>query len=129
MADDFSSALSVDVLAASIALERGDTATLLSQLAQKFQAVLPKNTQIKRQMLGMGSITSVTLCFDDAHYEASRSQYGTLSTRVVKVVRGVQIKTTEVPNTDWNQQVAESLARLATQSADVRDALQQFILG
>ncbi|MEE3716010.1 hypothetical protein V2H45_04525 [Tumidithrix elongata RA019] len=129
MIDDFNLAFSVDVLAASLSLDRGDTDALLTQLAQKLKGALPRNTQVQRSWFGLGSIQTVTLCFDDYHYQVSREPYGALSNRAIKVVRGVKIKTTELTSADWNRQVAEALARLAAQSTEVRDGLNQFIGG
>ncbi len=127
MSDDLTPALTVDVLAASLSLDRADSQTLLKQLAQKFQLFLPSNTRVKRRWLGLGPIETVTLCFDDYHYQVSQERYGAIAHRRIKFVRSVAIKTTEMDAQEWNLQVAEALARLAQQSADMRHALQQFI--
>jgi hypothetical protein len=71
----------------------------------------------------------VTLCFDDYHYQVSRERYSGLSAKAIKVVRGVKIKTTELPTTEWSRQVAEALAGMAVQNAEVRDALTRFVVG
>lgn len=129
MADDLDLALKVDVLAASLSLDRRESGDLLTLLAQKLKSGFPRNTQVERRLFGLGAVYTVTLCFDDYHYQVSRGQYGDLSAKLTKVVRGVKIKTTEMPTGEWSQQVAEALARLAVQNAEVRDALTRFVGG
>lgn len=122
-------ALEVDVLAASLSLDRQESGDLLSLLALKLKGGLPHNTQVEKGWMGMGAVQSVTLCFDDAHYQISRGQYGSLVAKVIKVVRGVKIKTTEIPAAEWSQQVAAALASAAKQDANMRHALNRFVLG
>ncbi len=129
MTDDLNLALEVDVLAASLSLDQRESGDLLTLLAQKFEKGLPRNTQVERRLFGLGAVYTVTLCFDDYHYQVSREQYGDLSAKVIKVVRGIKIKTTELPTAEWSQQVAEALARMAVQNAEVREALTRFVVG
>ena len=65
MIDDIDQALNVDVLAAALSLEQRGAGNLLELLARKFSNGLPQNTKIRRRWLGLGSVRSVTLCFDD----------------------------------------------------------------
>lgn len=129
MTDNFDQGLEVDILAASLSLERQESGDILLLLARKLQLSLPKNTQIQRQWFGFGAITNIILCFDDYHYEISRQRYGEITAKVIKIVGGVKIKSTEVSTTEWSQLVAQKLAEKANNNSQMRDALNKFILG
>jgi hypothetical protein len=129
MTDNFDQGLEVDILAASLSLERQESGDILLLLARKLQLSLPKNTQIQRQWFGLGTIKTITLCFDDYHYEISRQRYGEITAKVIKIVGGIKIKTTEITTTAWSQAVAQTLAQKANNNTQMRDALSKFILG
>jgi hypothetical protein len=129
MEENLEQALAVDVLAAVLRMDSQESGDLLEFLAQKFKQSLPKNTQIQRGFLGMGAIKQLTICFDEHHYQISRERYGSFTPKVIKVVRGVVIKTTEVGMEQWNNEVAQELARLAQRSSEMRDALNKFAIG
>lgn len=129
MEDNFNQALTVDVLAAALAIDRQESGDLLELLVRKLKRFLPGNTQVQRSWFGFGAIKTVTLCFDDYHYQISRERYGSIAARMNKVIRGVSIKSTEISLEEWSQKVAEALAETAARDAKVRDALSQFILG
>jgi hypothetical protein len=121
--------LTVDVLAASLSLEQQDAGNFLQLLARKFAGGLPRNTQVKRGLLGLGAVQSVTLCFEDCQYEISKNKYGSIEAKSIEVVRGIKIKTTTISTTEWIEQVATTLAQQATKNAEIRASLNQFIVG
>jgi hypothetical protein len=129
MENNYDQALEVDVLAAALSLDRKDSGDILELLARKFQGSLPQNTKVERKLLGLGAIASVTLCFDDYHYQISRERYGAIAAKTIKIIRGVKIKTTEIPTTEWSLAVAQALARMAANNAQFKDSLSKFILG
>ncbi len=129
MKENIEQSLEVDVLAAALSIDRRESGDLLELLARKFKRFLPRNTQVQRNWFGFGAIKTVTLCFDDYHYQISRERYGAIAAKTIKVIRGVSIKTTEISTAEWSQQVAQALAKIAARDAEVRNALSQFILG
>lgn len=126
--DDFDQALEVDVLAAALALDRAETGDLVTLLAQKLTGILPRNTHVKRGLLGLGEIQTVTLDLNEDVYEIDRSRDGSLTAKAIKVVRGVKIKTTELTTAEWSQAVARSLSQIAIRDARFRDGLDRFVL-
>ena len=129
MEDKFNQALEVDILASALSIHRQESGELLELLVKKLKRFFPHNTQVRRNWFGFGAIKTVTLCFDDYHYQISRERYGSIAARMIKVIRGVGIKTTEITLDEWSQQVAKALAEIAARDAQVRNALSQFILG
>jgi hypothetical protein len=129
MADNFDQALEVDILAAALMIDRRESGDMLELLSRKLKLSLPQNIQVQRQWFGLGAIKTVTLCFDDFHYQISREPYGSITARVITVIRGVKIKTTEISTAEWSQAVAQALTQIANRNAQVRDALTKFVLG
>jgi hypothetical protein len=129
MTDELDRALEVDVLAAALCLDRQSSGDLLTLFAQKFTGGLPRNTQVKRSLFGLGAIHSVTICFEDCQYQISRQRDGSMIAKSIQIVRGVKIKTTELTTAAWSQAIAQTLAQKAAQNAEVREGLNRFILG
>ncbi|WP_068820277.1 hypothetical protein [Phormidesmis priestleyi] len=132
MTDDLDPALQVDVLAAALHLDDQEAKDLLEFLAQKLEQALPQATTVTRKG-GLFSkarpVQEIVVRFNDYHYQITREQHGTLTAQVLKVVRGVVLKTTEVSVDQWTADMAQQLAQLAQQSAQTRQALNKFVLG
>ncbi|MDZ8052716.1 MAG: hypothetical protein RMX68_015850 [Aulosira sp. ZfuVER01] len=129
MTDNFDQELEVEILSAALTIERQETGDILKLLAFKLQRALPQNTQVQRQWFGLGAVTAVTLCFNDHHYQINRDRYGSITAKVMKLVGGVKIKTTEVSVTEWRQAVAATLVQVSSRNTEMREALSKFILG
>lgn len=130
MDDDLDQALQVDILAAALQMDYGESGDLLEFLAKKLEQSLPQNTIVTRGggFLSKRLVNEITVRFDDYHYQVSRSRSG-FTAKVMKLVRGVVLKTTEVPVEQWTEEVAQQLAILAQRNAQTRNALNRFVLG
>ncbi|WP_017299867.1 hypothetical protein [Nodosilinea nodulosa] len=132
MTDDLDPALQVDVLAAALRLDHQDTNDLLEFLAQKLEQSLPQATTVTR---GGGlfaktrPVKEILVRFDDYHYQITREKHGALTAKVLKLVRGVVLKTTQVSVDQWTEDVAQQLVQASQQSAQTREALHKFVLG
>jgi hypothetical protein len=123
-------ALEVDVLAAALRMDSQESGDLLEFLAKKLLLSLPQNTTVTRSgIFGGGSVKEITVRFDDYHYQVTRERHGSLTAKVMKLVRGVVLKTTEIPIDQWTENVAQQLSQLANRSAQTRDALNKFVIG
>ncbi len=130
MEDNLDQALAVDVLAAALHMDKQESSDLLEFLAKKLQLSLPNNTQVKYSgFLGMGAIQQITIRFNENHYQINRERYGSFTPKVLKVVRGVVIKITEVSMEQWNDQLALELSHQAQRSGEMRNALSKFVIG
>ncbi len=132
MTEDLDSALQVDVLAAALRLDHQETRDLLEFLAQKLEQSLPQATTVTRRG-GLFSKTrpvkEIVVRFDNYHYQITRESHGSLSAKVLKLVRGVVLKTTEISVDQWTDEIAQHLTELAQRSAQTRQALNKFVLG
>jgi hypothetical protein len=132
MTDELDPALQVDVFAAALRLDHQEAKDLLEFLAQKLEQALPQATTVTRKG-GLFSkarpVQEIVVRLPDYHYQITREQHGTLTAKVLKVVRGVVLKTTEISVEQWTADMAQQLAQLAQQSAQTRQALNKFVLG
>jgi hypothetical protein len=132
MTEAFDSSLEVDVLAAALRMDDQETGDLLEFLAQKLELSLPQSTTIARGGSFLAKkrlVKEITVRFNDYHYQIVRDRLGSPSAKVMKLVRGVVLKTTEIPVDQWIEEVAQQLVQLARQSSQARTALNKFVLG
>jgi hypothetical protein len=132
MGAEFDRSLEVDVLAAALRLDRDESGDLLEFLAQKLELSLPQHTTISRGgnfLSKQRPVKEIIIRFNDSHYQILRDRHGSVTAKVIQLVRGVAIKTTEMPIDIWTDQVAAQLAQLAAQSSQTRTALDKFVLG
>jgi hypothetical protein len=128
-------ALEADVLAAALQLDNRESGDLLEFLAQKLEQSLPQATTVVRGgnfLSKTRPVKEITVRFDAYHYQISRQisrKPGLPTAKVMKLVRGVVLKTSEVTVEDWTAGIAQELATLAQRSAQTRAALSQFVLG
>jgi hypothetical protein len=132
MGDELDRSLAVDVLAASLWMDQQESGDLLEFLAQKLERSLPQNTTVTRGggLFSKGRpVKDITVQFSDYHYQIVRESHGAFRAKVMKLVRGVILKTTEVPVEQWVEGLAAELAQLAQHNAQTRDALNRFVIG
>ena len=132
MTEAFDSSLEVDVLAAALSMDHQETGDLLEFLAQKLELSLPQNTTVTRRgsfLSKQRPVQEIVVRFSDYHYQLVRERHGPPSAKILKLVRGVVLKTTEIPVEEWTREVAQHLAQVAQQSAQTRTALNKFVLG
>jgi hypothetical protein len=132
MTEDLDPALQVDVLAAALRLDHREARDLLEFLAQKLEQSLPQATTVTRSgglFAKEHPVKEILVRFDDYHYQIIREKHGSLTAKVLKLVRGVVLKTTEISVDQWTEEIAQHLAHLAQRSAQTRQALNKFVLG
>ncbi len=132
MQEESDLSLEVDVLAAALRMDHQESGDLLEFLAKKLERSLPQNTEIARSG-GLFSkehpVKDIIVRFNDYHYQIGRDRSGFLTAKMMKLVRGVVLKTTEISVEEWTEAVAQQLVQLAHQSAQTRTALNKFVLG
>jgi hypothetical protein len=86
-----------------------------------------RERSVKDRMAGReGRATSIRVRLGDVTLELA-TRHGGLVATSAREVRGVVISRQEISVAAWTQQLAEHLARLATQSADARTALAKLL--
>src|SRR3954467_13409004 len=122
--DDF------ELLAASLRADDVDFATFVEVLAVKLAGALPQRTRVVRKRKGMLTLEKRVHRIDvdvaDERYSVAYDGHS-VDTRVAKVVRGIVLKTDEVPLETWPTSLARAIAAEARESEQGRVALERLL--
>lgn len=131
MSDELGEPLEVDMLAASLRADTTDLTAFLEALAVKLEGALPDATTVTRQnklFAREHPVREILVTLGEYQYRIARNAQGPLVTRRAKVVRGIVLKTEQLPMEQWIEELAIVLAEQAGQSAQARAALERFLL-
>jgi len=131
MNDELSEPLRMEMFAASLRADSTDVKAFLEALAVKLEGSLPNQTIVTRQS-GLFSrehpVKEITVTLGEYQYRISRERQGPLLALRAKVVRGIVLKTEQLPVEQWIDELAGALAQTAAQSAQARAALERFLI-
>lgn len=120
------------VTAADLRLAQEEVVTMLERLAHMFELALPEHATVKRGGWLFSKekpVESLQLDFGDLGFELERQGKRHVVARTQKRVRGVVLKTSEVPLDEWTADVARELTQLATHNSRARKALGKLTEG
>lgn len=123
--------LDVDLLAASLRSSSSDLATFVEVLADKLEEALPGRVIVERRgrFLGKDKRVARLQCeLGDQRYMLT-ARDGAVQTRRAKAVRGIVLKTEDVPLAEWLDALARDLATEAQSSERARLALEELLSG
>lgn len=126
-----SSVSQFDLLAASLRADLGDQKAFVEALATKLTESFPDRVQVERSgsgFLGRGvkRVTRVSVRLGDNEYELGHEE-GRVVTRRRNVVRGVALKTEEMPMESWIDELSSKLVDEAGRSERDRLALEKLL--
>jgi hypothetical protein len=131
MHDELSEPMQVELFASSLRADASDLKAFMEALAAKLSGSLPEQTQVIRQS-GLFSrehpVREITLTLGDYQYKIVRERQGFPVTSRAKIVRGIVLKTDQVPMEQWIEELATNLAQLSMKSEQSRTALERFLL-
>ena len=131
MPDELDSPLQMELLAASLRADSSDTKAFLEALATKLEGSLPDRTTVTRHSSLFSRehpVKEITVLLGDYQYRIGRGRQGPIMARRAKVVRGIVLKTEQIPLEQWIEELAGELAQVAASSAQARSALERFLL-
>jgi hypothetical protein len=132
MDDDLDDGLRVEVLASALKMGKAESKELLETLATRLQAMMPEVTTVQRAGWFMSSerpVKELIVRFDDCHLQLVKEKTGSLTAVVMKVVRGVVLKSTPTTVDDWIKTLATELSKAAQKDAKTREILNKFVVG
>jgi hypothetical protein len=132
MQEDFDDRLQVEVLANLLKMDKAESKQLLETLAIRLQSVMPEIVTIKRGgwlLSAERPVQQLTIRFDDCHLQLMKDKTGTMTASIMKIVRGVILKTTPATADDWIKTLATELSKAANNNAQTREALSKFMIG
>ena len=123
--------MQVELFAASLRADSTDIKAFMEALAVKLQGSLPNQTAVARQS-GLFAkehpVKEIAVTLGDYQYRIAREKQGPIITQRAKVVRGIVLKTDQIPLEQWINELAASLAEEASNSASAHAALERFLL-
>lgn len=131
MPDELDSPLQMELLAASLRADSSDTKAFLEALATKLEGSLPDRTTVTRHSSLFSRehpVKEITVLLGDYQYRIGRERQGPIMAQRAKVVRGIVLKTEQIPMEQWIEELAGELAQVAASSAQARSALERFLL-
>ena|SRR5438067_991720 len=131
MHDELGEPLQMELLAASLRADSTDVKAFLEALAVKLQGSLPNQTTVTRHSSLFSRehpVKEISVTLGDYQYRISRERSGPVVTVRAKVVRGIVLKTDQIPMEQWIEELAEGLAEVAANNAQARIALERFLL-
>lgn len=119
-----------DVLASSLRADTRDLSAFTEALAVKLEGALPSQTQVERKSAGFLSKTrrvrSISVNMGNQLYQLV-ADGGRVQPRRCKVVRGVVLKTEEIPLEDWIDELSRDLTAAAQENEQARLALERLL--
>src|SRR6266705_3009017 len=112
--------LQMEMLAASLRADSTDNRAFLEALATKLSGSLPNQTTITRHSSIFSRdhpVKEITVVIGDYQYHIGREEQGPIVTQRAKVVRGIVLKTEQIPMDQWIDELADALAHEAANSA------------
>ncbi|HVB26011.1 MAG TPA: hypothetical protein VNG51_28990 [Ktedonobacteraceae bacterium] len=123
--------MQVELFAASLRADSTDIKAFMEALAVKLQGSLPNQTTVARQSGFFAKehpVREIAVTLGDYQYRIAREKQGPIITQRAKVVRGIVLKTDQIPLEQWINELAASLAEEASNSASAHAALERFLL-
>ncbi|MDX6476323.1 MAG: hypothetical protein QOH95_1834 [Gaiellaceae bacterium] len=122
--------IDVDLLAASLRASSSDVKTFVEVLADKLEDALPGRVQVERRSTGWFSkekrVERVQCELGGQRYLLA-ARNGVTEARRATAVRGVVLKTEELPLEEWLDSLARDLANEARTSEQAQLALQRLL--
>jgi hypothetical protein len=131
MSDEISEPMRTELFAASLRADMTDLKTFLDALAVKLEGSLPDYTRVTRQGSFFSrerSVKEIAVSLGEYQYRIGREKQGSLIAIRAHVVRGIVLKTEQIPVDQWIDELSGALAQLASRSAQSRAALERFLL-
>jgi len=117
-------------VAAALSKQYGaDQRAFLAMLASMLEAALPGEVEVARQggLFSKKTIRSVTITLTDNRYTLEDPGRGNLRATRTRVVRGIALKTEELPMQDWVTEIGAFLDERARTSQAAREALSRLV--
>lgn len=116
-----------DLLAASLRADAVDVGAFVEALATKLELSFPDCTRVARAgLMGKKRVRRIEVELGDGRYELEHES-GAVATRRRSVVRGISLKSEELPLEDWIDSLSAQLVAAADASERGRAALERLL--
>jgi hypothetical protein len=119
-----------DLVAASLRADSSDLETFVEALATKLEASFPGHVKVERKgsrfVPGVRRVRRISLPLGDSTFELEHDA-GRVSCSKRAVVRGIALRTEELPLDIWVDTLSAALVAEAGSSASARAALERLV--
>jgi hypothetical protein len=126
-----SSAVDLDLLAASLRADTSDLTAFVESLAAKLEEAVPGPTRVERRrsgMFGPKAVRRITVDLGDRRLEL-RYEAGVVQTSCSRLSGGIVLKNEAFDADTWLATLSEALAAEASRSETTRKALERLLTG
>jgi len=100
-----------------------DQGFFLELLAKTLQSAIPDDTEIRTRGFIKKTLAGVFVTLDGNRYGFEKSEHGSVFATRMRIVRGISLKTEEIPVDQALQELSVGLEQKAARSANARAAL------
>ena len=121
--------LDIDLVAASLRADAGDTGAFVEALAVKLEEALPGGVSVDRRrdgMFGPKRVRRIAVEAAGRRLEL-RAERGSVQTGCARLSGGIVLKTEEMSTDEWLRALGETLAAQAAHSQTTRQALDRLL--
>ncbi|HEY3782858.1 MAG TPA: hypothetical protein VGL56_17375 [Fimbriimonadaceae bacterium] len=104
-----------------------DQGFFLELLAKTLGTALPDETSLKTKGLLKKTCVGVQVSLGDARYSFEKPDRGPVIALKTKVVRGIALKTEEIPVAEALQELGEAMEQRAAKSGQAREAMAKML--
>ena len=120
-----------EMVAASLRADSGDLPAYVDALAVKLEGALPGRCEVDRRAKRLFShekvVRKLSLSIGDWRYTLEADGAGNVTTGRAKAVRGIVLKTEQLPLAGWIASLARDLSSEAATSEQARIALERLL--
>jgi hypothetical protein len=118
----------LDLAAASLRMDTGDTDQLFQALGEKLERILPRRVEIRRGggLLRRQRVDKISVDAGDNRLEAVRGRSGPVFL-TTHTVRGIALQSSEISADDWLERLVVVVGAESARSNDVRTALGKLL--
>jgi hypothetical protein len=125
-----SDGMGFEILASSLRADLTDTKAFLGALAEKLGGALPTLVHVERKgglFAKEKPVNRVSIELGEHRYAIENARHGGLTASRAKVVRGIALKTDELPVDAWIEDLSRDLAVYAARNTQARMALERLL--
>lgn len=122
---------SFDLSAAEWRRGIADEKAFVEALATRFEQALPEKTTVRREHSLFSKtqrVERIEITFATTEYILEFAPKRGITTTRAKVVRGIRLKTEEIPFAAWLDELSGTIREFAEENEELRNHLERFLL-
>jgi hypothetical protein len=126
----FPSSTDVDMQSAWLRKAEANSASFLTKFAYLLKEAIPSHTTLKVISKGFfkktEEVVGVMIAFDEEIFSMELNKHNTISTSILREVKGIVLSTKSVSSTEWMSSFFEAMKKNTQQATQVVDLLKSL---